>query len=95
MPCLKPSLRKGQNYVLRVNGHSMIDDGIHDGDYVVVNRREKAANGEMVAALVNGEATLKRFYLEETGASASSPRTTACRRSTRPRATKVQAPSWA
>ncbi len=59
--------RKGQNYVLRVNGHSMVDDGIHDGDYVVVNRREKAANGEMVAALVNGEATLKRFYNEGDG----------------------------
>lgn len=59
--------RRGQNYVLRVNGHSMIDDGIHDGDYVVVNRREKAANGEMVAALVNGEATLKRFYNEGDG----------------------------
>jgi repressor LexA len=59
--------RKGQNYVLRVSGHSMIDDGIHDGDFVVVNRREKAANGEMVAALVNGEATLKRFYNEGDG----------------------------
>lgn len=59
--------RKGQNYVLRVNGNSMIDDGIHDGDYVVVNRREKAQNGEMVAALVNGEATLKRFFNEGGG----------------------------
>jgi repressor LexA len=59
--------RKGQNYVLRVNGSSMIDDGIHDGDYVVVNRREKASNGEMVAALLNGEATLKRFYRESDG----------------------------
>ncbi len=59
--------RKGQNYVLRVNGHSMIDDGIHDGDYVIVNRREKAQNGEMVAALVNGEATLKRLYREKEG----------------------------
>lgn len=59
--------RKGQNYVLRVNGHSMIDDGIHDGDFVVVNRRERAQNGEMVAALVNGEATLKRFYNEGDG----------------------------
>jgi repressor LexA len=59
--------RKGQNYVLRVNGDSMIDDGIHDGDYVVVNRREKAQNGEMVAALVNGEATLKRFFNEGGG----------------------------
>lgn len=59
--------RKGQNYVLRVNGHSMIEDGIHDGDYVIVNRREKAQNGEMVAALVNGEATLKRIYREADG----------------------------
>jgi len=59
--------RKGQNYVLRVNGSSMIDDGIHDGDFVVVNRREKASNGEMVAALLNGEATLKRFYREGDG----------------------------
>jgi repressor LexA len=59
--------RKGQNYVLRVNGSSMIDDGIHDGDFVVVNRRERAANGEMVAALLNGEATLKRFYREADG----------------------------
>ena len=59
--------RKGQNYVLRVNGSSMIDDGIHDGDFVVVNRREKASNGEMVAALLNGEATLKRFYREADG----------------------------
>jgi repressor LexA len=59
--------RKGQNYVLRVNGSSMIDDGIHDGDFVVVNKREKASNGEMVAALLNGEATLKRFYREPDG----------------------------
>jgi repressor LexA len=59
--------RKGQNSVVRVNGSSMIDDGIHDGDFVVVNRREKASNGEMVAALLNGEATLKRFYREADG----------------------------
>ena len=59
--------RRGQNYVLRVNGHSMIEDGIHDGDFVIVNRREKAQNGEMVAALVNGEATLKRYYREGDG----------------------------
>jgi repressor LexA len=59
--------RKGQNYVLRVNGSSMVEDGIHDGDFVVVNRREKASNGEMVAALINGEATLKRYYREADG----------------------------
>ena len=59
--------RKGENFVLRVRGDSMIDDGIHDGDFVVVHRRESAENGEMVAALVSGEATLKRFYREPGG----------------------------
>jgi repressor LexA len=59
--------KKGENYVLRVNGESMVDDGVHDGDYVVILKREKAANGEMVVALVNGEATLKRFYRESDG----------------------------
>jgi repressor LexA len=59
--------RKGDNFVLRVNGQSMIEDGVQDGDYIVVNRREKAARGEMVVALVGGEATLKRFYREGDG----------------------------
>jgi repressor LexA len=59
--------RKGDNFVLRVNGQSMIEDGVQDGDYIVVNRREKAASGEMVVALVGGEATLKRFYREGDG----------------------------
>jgi repressor LexA len=59
--------KKGDNYVLRVKGSSMVDEGIHDGDFVVVHRRETAENGEMVAALVGGEATLKRFYRESDG----------------------------
>lgn len=59
--------RKGENFVLRVSGQSMIEDGIEDGDYVVVNRREKAENGEMVVALVRGEATLKRYFREADG----------------------------
>jgi repressor LexA len=59
--------RRGDNFVLRVRGDSMIDDGIHDGDLVVIQRRETAANGEMVAALVGGEATLKRYYREAGG----------------------------
>jgi repressor LexA len=58
---------KGENFVLRVNGQSMVDDGVHDGDYVVIQKREKATNGEMVVALVNGEATLKRWYREGDG----------------------------
>lgn len=59
--------RKGENFVLRVTGQSMIEDGVEDGDFIVVNRREKAASGEMVVAVVGGEATLKRFYPEADG----------------------------
>ena len=57
--------RRGEDhYVLQVVGDSMIDEGIHDGDLVVVLRRERAEPGEMVVALFGGEATLKRFYPE-------------------------------
>ena len=53
------------HYVLRVSGESMIDEGIHDGDLVVVRRREEAKPGEMVVALIEGDqATLKRFFPE-------------------------------
>ena len=53
------------HYVLRVSGESMIDEGIHDGDLVVVLRREVARPGEMVVALIDGDAaTLKRFFPE-------------------------------
>ena len=52
-------------YVLRVRGESMIDDHLCDGDFVVIDRRENAKNGEQVVALLDtGEATLKRFYKE-------------------------------
>jgi len=55
----------GDNYVLRVEGDSMIDQQIQDGDLVVVERRESAQNGETVVALVDDEqATLKRYYRE-------------------------------
>ncbi len=59
---------RGPHFVLRVRGNSMIDDQIRDGDCVVVEGRESAENGEMVIALVNGEAaTVKRFYRESDG----------------------------
>ncbi len=52
-------------YVLKVRGESMIDDHLCDGDYVIIERRENARNGEQVVALLDtGEATLKRFYKE-------------------------------
>ena len=62
-------LRKnGSHYVLRVRGESMIDDQIADGDFVVVNDRQAADNGEMVIALLDGAAaTVKRYYRERDG----------------------------
>lgn len=55
-------------YVLRVRGESMIEDHLCDGDYVVIERRDSARNGEQVVALLDsGEATLKRFYKESGG----------------------------
>ncbi len=57
--------RSGDHYVLEVVGDSMIEEGIHEGDWVVVSRRDQAEPGEMVVALVeDNEATLKRFYPE-------------------------------
>lgn len=51
------------HYVLRVRGNSMIEDQICDGDFVVIEERREARNGETIVALVDGaEATLKRFY---------------------------------
>ena len=55
---------RGANYVLKVRGESMIEDGILDGDFVIIAQRDRAENGEMVVAMVNGEVTLKRFYAE-------------------------------
>lgn len=60
--------RRGNNYVLRVVGDSMIDEQIRDGDYIIVNSRSTAENGEMVVALVDGEsATVKKLYREPGG----------------------------
>jgi repressor LexA len=55
--------QKGGSFALRVDGDSMKDEGILDGDYVIVERRETARNGERVVALLpSGETTLKTFY---------------------------------
>ncbi|HSH31684.1 MAG TPA: transcriptional repressor LexA, partial [Candidatus Saccharimonadales bacterium] len=54
------------SYVLQVKGQSMIEDGILDGDFVVIQEKEVPSNGEVVVALVgDGEATLKRYYKEK------------------------------
>jgi repressor LexA len=52
------------HFALRVDGTSMIDDHIADGDYVVIRKQETATNGESVVAMVDGEVTLKRIYTE-------------------------------
>ena len=50
-------------FMRRVKGDSMVDAGILDGDFVLVNRQETAFNGEIVVALIDGEeATVKRFF---------------------------------
>jgi len=52
-------------YVLKIRGDSMIEDHLCDGDYVIIERRSSAKNGEQVVALLDtGEATLKRYYKE-------------------------------
>ena len=64
---LPASLVSGKdNFVLRVKGDSMVNAGILNGDYVVVDKKNTAANGQMVAALVENEkATVKTFYKED------------------------------
>ncbi len=51
-------------FVLKVQGDSMIEIGIYDGDYVVISKQSVANNGEIVACLIDNEATVKRFYKE-------------------------------
>ena len=60
--------RTGSHYVLKVRGDSMIDAHISDGDFVVVQEKPAADNGEMVIAMVGGaSATVKRYYRERDG----------------------------
>jgi repressor LexA len=60
--------RRRDNYVLRVEGNSMIEEQIRDGDYIVVQAQEHAEDGQMVVALVRNEAaTVKKLYREPGG----------------------------
>lgn len=52
-------------FMLTVSGNSMIEAGIHDGDYVIIKQQSTADNGDIVAALLNEEATIKRFFTEK------------------------------
>ena len=56
---------RGDLFALRVQGESMIEAGIEDGDIVVLRRQETAENGEIVVAMIDDEATLKRIYYED------------------------------
>ncbi|MDF1536688.1 MAG: transcriptional repressor LexA [bacterium] len=57
-----PTMAREGNFVLRVEGQSMIEDGILDGDYVVVRKQEYAERGQTVVAIMGNEATVKRFH---------------------------------
>ncbi len=60
-------LRGGSGYALQVVGDSMVEAGILDGDYVIVRKQDTAEDGDIVVALIDDEATLKRFYRDGDG----------------------------
>jgi repressor LexA len=61
----KDMVGRFQTYALRVEGDSMIDENIQDGDYIIIEARHTAENGETVVAMINNEeVTLKKFYIE-------------------------------
>ena len=64
LPLPESFVGSGEHFILNVRGSSMIDIGILDGDMVVVRRQD---NGEIVVAMIDGEATVKRFYRENGG----------------------------
>ena len=69
MPIPSRFVGSGNNFILTVNGDSMVNVGINDGDYLIVQESREASNGEIVVALVNdgmeSGATVKRFYKED------------------------------
>lgn len=58
-------LGEGEHFILLVRGDSMIDAGILDGDYIVVKKCTEACNGEIVVAMIEDSATVKRFFKED------------------------------
>ena len=63
----KNLLRGHETYALKVEGQSMVEAGILDGDYVIVRKQNTAVDGDIVVALIENEATLKRFYRDGDG----------------------------
>ncbi|MGH7840641.1 MAG: transcriptional repressor LexA [Candidatus Binataceae bacterium] len=60
-------VRRDNTFCLRVKGQSMVDEGIRDGDYIIVEGRDTANPGETVVALIGDEATVKKYYPEGPG----------------------------
>lgn len=56
---------KNDNFILKVQGQSMINVGINNGDYIIVSKQSTARNGEIVVAMIDGDATVKTFYKEK------------------------------
>ena len=67
MPLSSDFVRDRDLFILKVSGESMINVGILDGDYVIIQRTNYAENGDKVLALINDEATIKTFYKEKDG----------------------------
>ena len=65
LPIPKVFLGNGKHFILKAKGDSMINAGIDDGDYVIVKQQESAEEGQIVVALIDDEATLKRYYLDK------------------------------
>lgn len=59
------SALQNDNFILKVQGESMIQIGINDGDYIIVSKQSTARNGEIVVAMIDGNATVKTFYREK------------------------------
>lgn len=64
-PLLSEDMPAGDAFMLKVQGESMINVGIYDGDSIIVKRQNTASNGELVVALVEDSATVKTFYKED------------------------------
>ena len=60
-------LGRGDHFILRVHGDSMINAGIMDGDYIIVLQQNHASNGDIIVAMLDDSATVKRFFKEENG----------------------------
>lgn len=64
-PLLSEDIPRGESFMLKVKGESMINVGIYDGDQIIVRRQSTAENGDIVVALIDDSATVKTYYKED------------------------------